>query len=327
MPSRTKYSITFLLLLCFSLTSCYHEIDLDKYRDEAGKNLLTLNSIINPDSPIAVSATETFFFSDKHLNPNAVPDLDILVTVNGENIAPLKYDAKTEMYVSDYKPNVGDVVELSTVYKGKEVRAKEQVPRQVPIEDITVSKKGPYYNAYGDRCYSFTYNITFSDCGNEENYYFIKFDMSPMNASAPGFNTSLGQINYSHNIVFQKLEDYMGDAVPSMLKRNPAGIPFSDDGIDGSRYTFVITEEIQEWAISKEIKRDIKLFSINKAYFEYIVNNLIYVESMDENPSGMIDLGLADPIRSFTNIENGLGIFGCYVLSQKRIDVSPLLFE
>ena len=48
---------------------------------------------------------------------------------------------------------------------------------------------------------------------------------------------------------------------------------------------------------------------------------------MDETPSGMIDVGLADPMRTISNINNGIGIFGCYTLSEKMIDVLPLVFH
>ena len=92
-------------------------------------------------------------------------------------------------------------------------------------------------------------------------------------------------------------------------------------------HTLTVEEKVLESMISKEMKRSIKLFAINKAYYEYIVGNLIYFESMDETPSGMIDVGLADPMRTISNINNGIGIFGCYTLSEKMIDVLPLVFH
>lgn len=36
------------------LISCYHEVDMDSYRDEDGENLLTLNSLVTPDSTVQV---------------------------------------------------------------------------------------------------------------------------------------------------------------------------------------------------------------------------------------------------------------------------------
>lgn len=119
----------------------------------------------------------------------------------------------------------------------------------------------------------------------------------------------------------------MGDMAPSSLMSNPSGLPFTDEGINGMEHTLTVEEKVLESMISKEMKRSIKLFAINKAYYEYIVGNLIYFESMDVTPSGMIDAGLADPMRTISNINNGIGIFGCYTLSEKMIDVLPLVFH
>ncbi len=325
MHTRILSLISTLFSISLTLTSCYHEIDLDKYRNESGKDLLTLNSIITPDSLIALSATKTFFFSDKHPESIPVEDLDINISMNGVNAGSLYYDPSKRLYMSDIKPKVDDVVEISTEYMGKTVYAKESVPRDVPIEDVSVRVKGPLTDEYGQRYYSFTYDITFLDNGEEENYYFFRFKESPSDPKAPWKSTILGTIDYSHNIVFQKLKDYMGDAAPSWLMWNPAGLPFSDEVINGNKYHLTVIEDVIERNISVEMKRDFNLFAINKAYFDYIIGNLMYVESTDETPTGMIDLGLADPIRTFTNIHNGIGIFGCYTLSEKRLDVLDMV--
>ena len=36
---------------------------------------------------------------------------------------------------------------------------------------------------------------------------------------------------------------------------------------------------------------------------------------------GMIDLGIADPVKVYSNIINGVGILGCYSTSETEIDV------
>lgn len=55
-----KYS--YFICLVLLLNSCYRDIDLNKYREAEGETLLTVNSIINPDSTVAVSATQMYFF-------------------------------------------------------------------------------------------------------------------------------------------------------------------------------------------------------------------------------------------------------------------------
>ncbi|MGN0228793.1 MAG: DUF4249 family protein [Muribaculaceae bacterium] len=43
--------------------------------------------------------------------------------------------------------------------------------------------------------------------------------------------------------------------------------------------------------------------------------------SDDDIHSGMIDLGIAEPIKIYSNIAGGLGILGCYTCDFERIDV------
>ncbi len=100
MHARFLFFIYTLISISLALSSCYHEIDLDKYRDEAGKDILALNSIITPDSVIAVSATQTYFFSDKHRESISVPDLDIQLSINGDNVGLLEYDPSRQLYMS-----------------------------------------------------------------------------------------------------------------------------------------------------------------------------------------------------------------------------------
>lgn len=317
----------YLTTLPLFLVSCYRDIDLDKYKEDAGKDILTVNSIITPDSTIAVAATKTFFFSDIHHESIIAEGLDISLSINGTYKGCLEFDSKKKLYVSDLKPKPNDVVDITTEYKGNKVYATEVVPEEVNIESVTVKMRGPFKEEFNGEYYMFTYNIVFKDNADRDDFYFLRFREAPRDPLNPGKSTGLGQIDYSHNIVFQKLKDYMGDMAPSSLMSNPSGLPFTDEGINGMEHTLTVEEKVLESMISKEMKRSIKLFAINKAYYEYIVGNLIYFESMDETLSGMIDIGLADPMRTISNINNGIGIFGCYTLSEKMIDVLPLVFH
>lgn len=120
MKSPYRYKTIFAVtLLMSSLTSCYKDIDLDEYRNAGGRDLLTLNSLLTPDSLIMVSATETFFYSDLHNAPAFVKDLDIRLSINGENMGNLTYDHKKNLYLSNIKPKEGDIIEVTTQYKGE----------------------------------------------------------------------------------------------------------------------------------------------------------------------------------------------------------------
>lgn len=172
----SKYSnLLFSALLALLTTSCYHEVDLDDFKNNEGKNLLTLNSLICPDSVIAVSATRPYFFSDKHNERTYIKGLNILLSINGQECETLTYNESRHLYLSTIKPKQGDIVKVSTVFNDKLVEAYDTIPYRVSLLDIDVKRRGPLA-IYTDRDFVFTYSITFDDPTNETNYYFLQWN-------------------------------------------------------------------------------------------------------------------------------------------------------
>lgn len=97
----SKINMLLPLMLPLFTTSCYQDIDLDGYREQNGENLLTINSIINPDSTISVAATRTYFFSDIHNERSYIEDLDIELYLNGKSVGEMTFDKTSYMYISD----------------------------------------------------------------------------------------------------------------------------------------------------------------------------------------------------------------------------------
>ena len=89
-----KIFIKHLILSAIALiaTSCYNEISLDEYRNENGQNLLTINSLLCPDSAISVMASNMFFFPDKHDQHLIIEGLDMNLFINGESKGKMKYN-------------------------------------------------------------------------------------------------------------------------------------------------------------------------------------------------------------------------------------------
>lgn len=309
---------TFILSL--SVSSCYHEVDLDGYKDNDGKNLLTLNSLVCPDSTVAVSATRTYFFSDKHNERTYVQGLAIKLTINGQEQETLSFDKSRNLYVSKSKPNEGNVVSISTDFDGKTIAGSDVVPTKTEIFDISVQRRGPV-SIYTNRDFVFTYRLTFEDKPNEDNYYFLQWDEVDSRA-----DVAMGERDFTHELVFQKLADDVHETLPGWTPYCPYGLPFSDRGIDGQRHTIVVEEIVQgdegsaQWRKS-QMKRKFKLYSISKQYYNYLVSVLLNQTDDKGLNGGMIDLGMADPVKVYSNITNGIGIFGCYSTAQAEIDV------
>lgn len=319
-------------LLCAAcagtLASCYHEIDLDKYRQEGGSDLLTLNSLVSPDSTVKVAATRPYFFSDEHNKRDVVKGLDIRLTVNGKDCGTMVFDPERQLYVSDVKSKSGDKIELSTFYRDSEVTASDVVPHAPRIESITAERQGPVH-VYYDNDFIITYRITFDERPGEGDYYFLQWDMVRRLYGDPHpQGLTMGTRDFTYEFVFNKLAEEIHGTLPGWEPYSPEGLPFSDKGIDGKKHTLVLKEVIQgiERVDSRTaMERRFFLYSISKPYYDYLVSMLINCTDDKGLEGGLIDLGIADPVKVYSNIRGGLGILGSYAMAPAdTIDVISL---
>ena len=313
-----------ITLLAIFFTSCYHDVDMDKYRTPEEGNVLTLNSIISADTIVMAKASMPFFFTDEHENTNYVTNLDIRLTVNGKYVETMRFDSASNFYISGYTAHPGDDIELSTVYQGIEVTARDMVPIRPEIEEIKASVSTVDHDAH-----LITYYITFTDNAATEDYYFLGWDVDNRSTSVP----RLGKYSpgYSQEPVFQILADQLKSAMPGWEPYRYDGLPFSDRGINGTRHTLTVTERVPgnlNFNAFRSIPRAIKLYSLSKDYYNFLLSMLVY-EDASENGlhGGLIDLGLVEQEKVFTNIDGGVGVIGCCSLCEEYIDVLQLIAD
>lgn len=296
-------------------TGCYNNIDLDNYKNDKMADLLVVNSILTPDSTIKVVATHPFFFSDIHPRPNYVKDLAIELAINGEFVQTLTYHGDGEYYSADIHPKEGDIVELSTICNGKEIKASDLMPHRIPIESFKVTLNGPY-PIYWTNDYVANYEITFTDPVNEENYYFLEFGKDSYGYD-PGWGGFIGgEKVYEDEYVFQILADLISGSIPGWKPYNIKGLPFSDKGIDGTTYTLRVSEIHQDSRAPEHypgLETEVKLYSISKNYYQSMVSLLINDPDEDGIHGSFLGFGMIEPERIYTNVEGGGGILGGYV--------------
>ena len=304
------------------LTGCYQDIDLDKYKEQDGEHLLTINSIVNPDSIVAASATRTFFYSDTHGGKDYVKDLKLTLYVNGVEKGLMKYNSLNNLYESSYRPNENDIINLRTEYLGQVVECSDTIPSKVKIESIEIERQGPMH-IYFDNDYIITYKITLSDPIGKDNYYFLRYD-----DVLSGKNLSMGERDYTYEFVFQQLANHINAVVPGWEPYSSSGLPFSDYGIDGTIHTLIVKEIVSShlplsgWS---EMKRKIKLYSISKSYYLYLISRLYNTTENSGLHGGMIDMGVTEPMKYYSNIQGGVGILGGYSLDETEIDVIQII--
>lgn len=301
----------FAALLLPFLVSCEKTVDLGKFRDAGFEKLTVINSILNPDSVVTAVATSPYFYSDVHQAFSYIKDLDMRLDVNGAYHSDMEYDNSTNRYISTYRPVDGDVIRLTTFRDGITLTAEDTMPRSIPIEDVSFRREGPMH-IYWDNDFIVTYDITFSDPADEENYYFLAVKNS-------------NGIIFKDEYVFGKLKERINISVPGWEAESLTGLPFSDEGIDGKRYTLTVNEIFQFWQFPPmghhgfpEAEREIMLYSISRAYYNYMVSLLMNDEG-DSLHGALIGLGIAEPVEVYSNIEGGSGILGCYHLDRKKV--------
>lgn len=308
----------FLLIGATAIAACSRDINLDNYREQEGEKTLTINAIVTPDSIITASATRTYFYTDVHKESIAEKNLDMELWINGVFKENMRYNPNKHLYESTTYPKQGDKINLRTLFAGKTVEATDTVPNCVKIEQVKIDRQGPVYLWTGND-YIFTYQITFTDNANEENYYYVQVE-------ADAFEVVKGQPDYEEEFVFQQLAKQVNATVPGWKPSTYLGLPFSDRGINGQHYTLTIRELMQchngyDGPIyPTRMNRKVKLFAISKSYYNYLVS-IISNETDDGIHGGLIDIGITEPIHYYNNIDGGVGILGSYVLDEKRIDV------
>lgn len=312
-------------LSVLAMPSCYNDIDLDKYKGESGVNLLSLNTVVNPDSSVAVLATRTFFFTDSHKEIVTVDGLDMTMTVNDHEEVAMTYDKKKRFYVTDFKPKEGDRLLLTTVFNGKPVSAQTDVPRRVAIEQVKAERQGPMH-IFWDNDYQFTYKITFRDAPGEANYYFLWPCSSGIGMENVGYPLGQGQFDYTYDFVFQQLAKTVNATVPGWEPYGALGLPFSDEGIDGKTYTLTLKEVVQNSPGNDPRRYDsmprcFRLYAISKDYYDYLVSIFCSDTSQGGIHAGMIDIGIVEPVGIHSNITGGVGIFGAYAMTSFSLDV------
>ena len=181
----------------------------------------------------------------------------------------------------------------------------------------TINRQPQFRDQPKDHCLVWVYSLFTDKPG--DSYYFLQWDNTD---GLRGF--SMGERNFTHEYVFQQLANQIHSTLPGWKPYSPYGLPFSDKGFDGQKRTIEVREIIQlsagTWR-QKRMARKFWLYAISKPYYDYLVSSIINRTDNKGIQGGLIDLGLADPVKIFSNVDGGVGIVGCYTSDSQTIDV------
>lgn len=321
------------------LASCVEDMDLDHLRPEPK---LVLNTVALVNSPLTASLSRTWFYTDKHLNVT-IRDARVELYVNDafrELLVWKEGDAdynSDSYYTSAYCPVVGDRIRLVAKAEGFKDASAETVlpqPSRLVSGSVTIKKDTTIFMSYYYISTKYTSHITMKDDGTQEDYYLIRFESgSPRREDDDTWQYYWNSIlvDYSSDPLFNKdltaLDKVMGYDWLSGYN----GRVFSDELINGKEYTFNFTSEslfsgsipdgeFPDTDYSEKIPHStpvppdlfrVVLYSLSEDYYKYL--KVLQTKDDGTISNDLINAGLAEPIRVYSNVAGGLGICGgCY---------------
>jgi hypothetical protein len=336
-----------ILFLGFLLFSCTQQIDFEK--DYMTKQIV-LNSIITPDSLITVKLYSSISINEAY--PLCITDAEVLLYENGTLIETLEstYMTKKNIWYPYETTNEYDTTYFYQSIKTKAVTGKEYklVVNHPRYETLTCRTIIPEPVSFTLRDTSYKYNkgrhnkeTSFNfvteivEPASTEDYYrivlyktgrqktFMYNSDGNLVESFLEFKDLLSYID-SNDPVFRNEVD---DANNFLLgtSYNSYGI-FSDRLFNGKNYDLSFNSR-NGYSISGIESTDTVFWdSIQDGeYFHFIIelhhlskDTYLYFKSIDAQ-QGVDHLPFVEPVQVYSNVDNGVGIFGSYSVSKYEV--------
>ena len=327
-----KRNFIILALLTLVLSSCYKDINMDKYRPDPD---LVLNGVVSADTFVMLSISRTKFFTDTS-RYEVINDAEVSLFVNGLFREYMQWTVDSSfygggIYVSDYKPQTGDIVKIEAITKYGNAWVEDPVPAKVRIEDVAFSHRlifdGKGFGLDKDGniieipTMEITYRITFTDDAAKMNYYLIRID----NPAHYG----LGNLDYSSEPVFVEQVSIVDGLFGDNNIQGQGGRAFSDHLLNGERYTLTVKESQSSSApyydYAPALGRRLVLYAITESYYHYLMSMQKSADA--DNSTNLSTFGFSEPVRIFSNIQGGVGILATSQHDVMAVDLKDILTD
>jgi hypothetical protein len=281
-----KQSCYFVLVLI--LTSCTSDAD---FNIPANRGKLVLNSLITPSEPITVDISPSVPITEGFYPE--IKDATVLLYENDIFIDTLTYTGDRK-YKTDYMPQPGATYTLVVDAPGyKQIRATDIVPElTMKAENVTnISYEYPTISKGGYIMGRLDFDLT-DDSETEVNYYET--------------NVLIKQ-SWNGNVRWHITYYWVSNEVVSRPEDGPSpnSLLFTNKVFQGKTVHFSIF-------VASEKCPYLKIRKISPAYYEY--KNTWYLHAYNKTWRTEDDDGYfkGDPVKMFTNVEGGYGIFAAY---------------
>ena len=332
---------SFILCIAWFVFGCEHVVQVELPNQEPK---LVVNSIIHPDTTIWVTVSTT----NPVLNNNDIKilkDADISLVEEDGTTYPLDLEVVlTDIFLENERldtslvyytdnslypdPGVSYHLEIQVPGFNSVQSGSQQIFRQVPVEVSEIDVLPSDVQNISPNPSEITATIQFEDNPGEENYYQLVVYLKNEN-SAGNLNDGverewdLWPFESNDPALINKFDEQLFDTDRDLTESFQYHAVFDDQSFNGKQKTisfttspFILREE------DKYIVR-IELRHITEELF-------LYHRSLRENNENVeianVELPISEPIRIFSNIEGGFGIFGAYRGFSVLYDVQEDMF-
>ncbi|MDR2968661.1 MAG: DUF4249 domain-containing protein [Tannerellaceae bacterium] len=340
-----KKSLYLLGIALYSVlfSGCEWTVDMEEMRPAPR---LVLNSVVRTGEPVTARVSRTWFFTEE--NPNVViPDAEVSLHINGQYVETLAWTEgdkeKNEQgyYQAAYTPKAGDRIALTAAREGYvTVSAEVVVPVFAPVFKVEDRITGILYD--GDIRFNAErqLRVTFKDNPGEKNYYMFFCEIEYYAKDSTDNMALMGwdylNASYEDEPLFSGQKNGLEEIVGYDRVSGRYGRVFTDEQINGKEYTLRLpninsafemdyiyngvegdyghlpnhlpNDILIDTIISPIRHYRVSLQTISESYYRYMK---ALIEMEDTSLHGdLIDVGLAEPISIYSNINNGLGILG-----------------
>lgn len=321
-------NILFPVITCMMLVvaSCEKEIE---FNGDITSPLVTVNSYLMPDSTIRVGLSKSRFFLDSKNDFERIENATVNIEVNNGYTETLKLTSGA--YTGNYKPQPGDSVSILIKVPGEDdIRSTTVVPHPSTIISVdTLSRKetGRYAaEIYEDSVlswmthYELEMGLRIKDPALKKNFYRLSIL----------YNEEFTEFNYSNRYyLYFNLQgitnETSGGSILNLIgeENYEAFHLFPDDLFDGK--DIIIRFKVNEYKLERssdskdpgqasKISYIINLQSLNEATY-------LYLKSKDASGDVISDF-FTEPVQIYTNVTNGIGIFGAVTNNRIVLNMS-----
>jgi len=300
-----------LALMIVLLQSCEKTEKIENFPKSAPK--LVLVSSLNPDSAIRLMLFKSLSILDNAPN-KAITGAKVELFRDDLPVSSLAAANSGNSYLFQEIPQAGHRYSVRASLQGyEEIFATTEMPFLVPIQQVSVKLYDTSSWNYYPRYYFGKGKVTLGidDPGNEENYYMVNMFQYDTSYSI-GMNGDTLDVYVYQN--FLQNYEYSSDQNILIEFQENYSYYLSDKFFNGRKFDLELTFGYGSYKPGGTIQ--LELHTLSREQFLYCKSRSIFNRN-DGNP-------FSEPVKIFTNVENGYGILGGSASVSTSVDYSVI---